>query len=145
MFLKNYAINRKCLPIINPLSRLNSMYGYIILCIQSFFFHFLAYCEAAKNIIQQLALKYDTPPTDPSFLPTGSSSTTPAHSPGANFVSPKKSIRPGFVPPTHTWKEKTTGKKNLNFLPAKRHSRSTRVWQPRHLHTMHHQLVGNQL
>lgn len=32
--------------------------------------------------------KYRQPATDPSFFPMGSSSTTPAQSPGANCVSP---------------------------------------------------------
>ena len=32
--------------------------------------------------------KYRTPCTDPSFLPSALSNTTPAHSPAANFVSP---------------------------------------------------------
>lgn len=36
------------------------------------------------------------------YVPEGSSSTTPAHSPGANCVSPMKAIWPGLVPPTHT-------------------------------------------
>lgn len=46
--------------------------------------------------------KYRTPPTEPSFLPTGSSRTTPAHWPGANCVSPRYWITPGFTPFTQT-------------------------------------------
>lgn len=46
--------------------------------------------------------KYRTPPTEPSFLPTGSSRTTPAHWPGANWVSPRYWITPGFTPFTQT-------------------------------------------
>lgn len=46
--------------------------------------------------------KYLLPDTQPSFLPFGSSSTTPAHSPGAKCVSPMYWMCPGRMPPTHT-------------------------------------------
>lgn len=46
--------------------------------------------------------KYWTPATDPSFLPSSFSRTTPAQSPGANCVGPRNSIRPTFVPLTMT-------------------------------------------
>lgn len=46
--------------------------------------------------------KYLFPETDPSFLPFGSSSTTPAQSPGAKCVSPIYAMCPGRSPPTQT-------------------------------------------
>lgn len=58
--------------------------------------------KTAKNNGDELTWKYLTPITLPSFLPIGSSSTTPAQSPGANCVSPMKAMMPGFVPLTHT-------------------------------------------
>ena len=47
-------------------------------------------------------VKYCSPPTVPSFFPCGVSSSTPAHSPGANLVSPMKRTVPGLLPPTYT-------------------------------------------
>lgn len=46
--------------------------------------------------------KYRLPEIDPSFLPFGSSSTTPAQSPGAKCVSPMYAMWPGRSPPTQT-------------------------------------------
>lgn len=46
--------------------------------------------------------KYLFPETDPSFFPFGSSSTTPAQSPGAKCVSPMYAMCPGRSPPTQT-------------------------------------------
>lgn len=52
--------------------------------------------------------KYRTPATDPSFFPIGSSSTMPAHCPGANCVLPTNCTYPGLLPLTQilspTWK-----------------------------------------
>ena len=61
-----------------------------------------SYLKQSRPRSVTLTLKYSTPPTEPSFLPRASSRTTPAHSPGANLVSPRKAIRPHFVPPTQT-------------------------------------------
>lgn len=44
---------------------------------------------------------YLVPATAPSFLPSGSSSSTPHHSPLAKSVSPRKRTTPAFVPPTY--------------------------------------------
>lgn len=45
-----------------------------------------------------ILLNYLTPDTDPSFLPRGSSNSTPHQSPGANSVLPKKRRVPGLLP-----------------------------------------------
>mmetsp|Transcript_87441 Transcript_87441/g.245449 ORF Transcript_87441/g.245449 Transcript_87441/m.245449 type:complete len:200 (-) Transcript_87441:124-723(-) len=45
-------------------------------------------------------LKYETPWTVPSFLPAGSSNSTPIQLPGANFVSPTKRMVPRCFPIT---------------------------------------------
>ncbi len=44
---------------------------------------------------------YLVPATAPSFLPSGSSSSTPHHSPFAKSVSPRNRTTPAFVPPTY--------------------------------------------
>lgn len=44
--------------------------------------------------------KQRLPETQPSFLPLGSSSTIPAQSPGAKWVSPMQAMWPGRWPPT---------------------------------------------
>ena len=46
------------------------------------------------------------PATAPSFLPSGSSSSTPHHSPLAKSVSPRNRTTPAFVPPTYKRKDK---------------------------------------
>ena len=55
----------------------------------------LSFATRAKTPLFGSHWKYLTPATEPSFFPTGSSNTIPAHSPGANFVSPIKAILPG--------------------------------------------------
>lgn len=50
----------------------------------------------------RLCCFYLVPATAPSFLPSGSSSSTPHHSPLAKSVSPRKRTTPAFVPPTYS-------------------------------------------
>lgn len=50
----------------------------------------------------QRSLLHLVPATAPSFLPRGSSSSTPHHSPLAKSVSPRKRTTPALVPPTCT-------------------------------------------
>lgn len=57
---------------------------------------------------------YLVPATAPSFLPSGSSSSTPHHSPLAKSVSPRNRTTPAFVPPTFMKKRKYENKLELD-------------------------------
>lgn len=52
------------------------------------------------NAMVRFCSFYLVPATAPSFLPSGSSSSTPHHSPLAKSVSPRNRTTPAFVPPT---------------------------------------------
>lgn len=53
-------------------------------------------------VLCQCSLLHLVPATAPSFLPRGSSSSTPHHSPLAKSVSPRNRTTPALVPPTYT-------------------------------------------
>uniref|UniRef100_A0A6B0UXI9 Putative secreted protein n=1 Tax=Ixodes ricinus TaxID=34613 RepID=A0A6B0UXI9_IXORI len=55
-------------------------------------------CSGANRPCRAGHRKYFVPATEPSFLPTGSSSSTPAHCPVANSVGPMKRRVPAFMP-----------------------------------------------
>lgn len=68
----------------------------------SFNVYLVSLCNLAKTPLLGSHWKYRTPATEPSFFPEWSSRTTPAQSPGENWVSPRYWMYPGFVPFTHT-------------------------------------------
>lgn len=71
--------------------------------IHIFFTGYLWLCE---DISYTCVIYHLVPATAPSFLPSGSSSSTPHHAPLAKSVSPRNFTTPALLPPTYKKKKK---------------------------------------